>query len=193
MEIRFLNYMIRSWELGDAPSLAKYANNINIWRNLRNEFPNPYTLPEAKDFLAKITAQKPETVFAIATPEEAIGGIGLIIGSDIHRYTAELGYWLAEPFWNRGIMTEAVKLITGYAFKNMKLNRIFAKPYDRNRASIRVLEKADYQFEGRLKGSAFKADEIIDELLYAKLKAASKPHLRLDSCVATHSLVPHLS
>ncbi len=174
MEIRFSNYMIRSWELADAPSLAKYANNINIWRNLRNEFPNPYTLPEAKDFLAKITAQRPATVFAIATPDEAIGGIGLTIGSDIHRYTAELGYWLAEPFWNRGIMTEAVKLITDYAFENMKLNRIFAKPYDRNRASIRVLDKAGYQFEGRLKGSACKADEILDELLYAKLKVASK-------------------
>ena len=162
--------MIRSWNDNDAPSIVKYANNINIWRNLRDEFPNPYTLPDAKDFIATITAQNPETVFAIATPKEAIGGIGLIIGRDIHRYTAELGYWLAEPFWNKGIMTEAVKLITDHAFEHLNLNRIFAQPYDRNQASMRVLEKAGFQFEGRLKGNAYKADEILDQLLYAKLK-----------------------
>jgi RimJ/RimL family protein N-acetyltransferase len=81
-----------------------------------------------------------------------------------------LGYWLAEPFWNKGIMTEAVKLITDYAFEHLNLNRIFAQPYDRNRASMRVLEKAGFQFEGRLKGNVYKEDEILDQLLYAKLK-----------------------
>jgi RimJ/RimL family protein N-acetyltransferase len=170
MEIRFFNYMIRSWKMDDAPSIVKYANNVNIWRNLREEFPNPYTLPVAQDFISKITAQDPETVFAIATPKEAIGGIGLLIGRDIHRYTAELGYWLAEPFWNKGIMTEAVKLIADYAFEHLNLNRVFAEPYDRNHASMRVLEKAGFQFEGRLKGNAYKDGEILDQLLYAKLK-----------------------
>ena len=170
MKIKFFKYMIRSWEIEDAPSIVKYANNINIWRNLRDEFPNPYALPDAQDFIVNITAQDPEVVFAIATPKEAIGGIGLLLGRDIHRYTAELGYWLAEPFWNKGIMTEAVKLMTDYAFEHLNLNRIFAQPYDRNQASMRVLEKAGFQFEGRLKGNAYKEDEILDQLLYAKLK-----------------------
>ena len=170
MEIRFSSYRIRSWNKNDAPSIVKYANNINIWRNLRDEFPYPYTLSDAEEFIAAVSAQEPQAVFAIATTKEAIGGIGLSIGHDIHRYRAELGYWLAEPFWNKAIMTEVVVLMADYAFEHLNLNRIFAEPYDRNQASIRVLEKAGFQFEGRLKSNVCKEGEILDQLLYAKVK-----------------------
>ncbi len=91
--------------------VAKYANNRNIWLNLRDGFPHPYSIDDANKFIANALAKKPETSFAIASHKEAIGSIGLTIGKDVHRYTAELGYWLAEPFWGQGIMTEAVRLL----------------------------------------------------------------------------------
>ena len=170
MEIRFSDYMIRSWEMDDAPAIVKYANNKRIWRNLRDAFPHPYTLGDAEDFLNKVTAHEPECVFAISTKTEAIGGIGMLIGEDDHRYSAELGYWLAEPFWNQGIMTEAVKRIVEYAFTNLNLYRIYAQPYKGNDASVRVLEKAGFQYEGRLRTSVYKDGKFLDQLLYAKIK-----------------------
>ena len=162
--------MIRSWQMDDAQAIVKYANNKKIWRNLRDAFPHPYTLSDAEDFLNKVTVQEPECVFAISTKAEAIGGIGMVIGEDVHRYAAELGYWLAEPFWNQGIMTHAVKLITEYAFMNLNLYRIYAEPYEGNDASVRVLEKAGFQYEGRLRTSAYKDGKLLDQLLYAKVK-----------------------
>jgi RimJ/RimL family protein N-acetyltransferase len=170
MEIRFSDYMIRSWEMDDVPAIVRYANNKRIWRNLRDAFPHPYTLNDAQDFLNKVTAHDPECVFAIATKTEAIGGIGLVLGEDVHRYTAELGYWLAEPFWNQGIMTLAVKRIVEYAFANLDLCRIYAEPYDGNDASVRVLEKAGFQYEGKSKCSVYKEGKFLDQLLYAKVK-----------------------
>jgi RimJ/RimL family protein N-acetyltransferase len=170
MEIRFSDYMIRSWKMDDAPAIVKYANNKRIWRNLRDAFPHPYALSDAQDFLNKVTAHDPACVFAISTRTEAIGGIGMVIGEDVHRYAAELGYWLAEPFWNQGIMTQAVKLIAEYAFINVNLNRIYAEPYEGNNASVRVLEKAGFQYEGRLRTSVYKDGKLLDQLLYAKIK-----------------------
>ena len=170
MKIRFSDYMIRSWEMGDAPAIVKYANNKRIWRNLRDAFPHPYTRSDAQDFLNKVMAHNPECVFAIATKSEAIGGIGLVIGEDVHRFSAELGYWLAEPFWNQGIMTQAVKHLVEYAFINLNLHRIYAEPYEGNDASVRVLEKAGFQYEGRLRTSVCKDGKMLDQLLYARVK-----------------------
>ncbi len=170
MKIRFKKYMIRSWKIDDAPAIVKYANNKNIWRYLRDVFPHPYTLSEAEDFLKKVKAHDPQRVFAISTEKEAIGAIGMVIGKNVHRYAAELGYWLAEPFWNKGIMTRAVQLIADYAFENLNLYRIYAEPYDGNDASVRVLEKAGFQYEGRLKSSVYKNGKLIDQLLYARVK-----------------------
>ena len=170
MEIRFSDYMIRSWEMDDAPAIVKYANNKRIWRNLRDAFPHPYALSDAEDFLNQVTAHEPECVFAISTKSEAIGGIGMLIGEDVHRFSAELGYWLAEPFWNQGIMTQAVKRIVEYAFIHLNLYRIYAQPYEGNNASVRVLEKAGFQYEGRLRTSVYKDGRLLDQLLYAKIK-----------------------
>lgn len=169
MKIEFLfgKYMIRDWQTNDAESVARYANNREIWINLRDIFPYPYTIENAEAFLSIVMEDDPKTVFAIANAVEAIGSIGLMVGKDVHRFTAELGYWLAEPFWGKGIMTEAVERITEYAFKSFGLKRVYAEPYATNRASVRVLEKAGFKYEGLLQSSAFKDGRLVDQLLYA--------------------------
>jgi RimJ/RimL family protein N-acetyltransferase len=169
MEICFSDYLIRDWQESDAPSITKYADNRKIWINLRDEFPHPYHLSDAEKFLAKVMQREPRTVFALATEKEAIGSIGLMLGTDVHRFTAELGYWLAEPFWNKGIMTEAVKQLTEYAFEKVELYRIYAEPYATNLASIRVLEKAGFIREGLLCASVFKDGKVLNQDLYAKI------------------------
>ena len=112
-------YIIRDWQIEDAPSIAKYANNRKIWINLRDVFPHPYSLQDAESFISHAIEAKPITVFAIATQLEAIGSIGLMLGKDVHRFTAEIGYWLAELFWGKGIMTQAVKSMTAYGIHVM--------------------------------------------------------------------------
>ena len=168
MQFKLKKYIIRSWKKEDAPVIAKYANNRSIWLNLRDGFPHPYSIDDANKFIANALAKKPETYFAIGSRKEAIGSIGLTIGQDVHRYTAEIGYWLAEPFWGQGIMTEAVQLFAEYAFKKYDLNRIYAEPYTTNSASSRVLEKAGFLYEGRLKANVFKDGKILDQFIFAK-------------------------
>jgi ribosomal-protein-alanine N-acetyltransferase len=170
MKISLRDYFIRYWKKEDAPTIAKYANNRKIWLNLRDCFPHPYHLSDAEDFLARVFEQQPVTFFAIANEKEAIGSIGLMLGEDIHRYTAELGYWLAEPFWNKGIMTEVVSKFTDFAFERFELHRIFAEPYTNNTASVRVLEKSGFILEGTLRGNVFKNGKILDQYLYAKIR-----------------------
>jgi len=172
MRIEFLSgkYLIRDWQRDDAESVARYANNRKIWINLRDIFPHPYTIANAEAFLSIVIEDDPKTVFAIANEVEAIGSIGLMVGKDVHRFTAELGYWLAEPFWGKGIMTEAVKRITEYAFSSFGLKRVYAEPYTTNRSSARVLEKAGFKYEGLLQASAFKDGRLVDQLLYARVK-----------------------
>ena len=170
MKISLRDYLIRYWKKEDAPTITKYANNRKIWLNLRDCFPHPYHLSDAEDFLTRVFKQQPATFFAIANEKEAIGSIGLTFGENIHRYTAELGYWLAEPFWNKGIMTEAVSKFTDFAFERFELNRIFAEPYADNTASVRVLEKAGFVLEGTLRASVFKDGKVLDQFLYAKIR-----------------------
>jgi len=162
-------YMIRDWCEEDAASIAKYANNKKIWINLRDAFPHPYTMVTAKAFLSNAMRMNPRLYFAIASDHEAIGSIGLMPGNDVHRFTAELGYWLAEPFWGKGIMTNAVRALSEYAFGELGLHRIFAEPYTTNAASARVLEKSGFALEGVIRASVFKDGRILDQYLYAKL------------------------
>jgi ribosomal-protein-alanine N-acetyltransferase len=170
MNLKIGKYIIRDWRTDDAPSLAKYASNRNIWKNLRDGFPYPYQISDAKNFLAKIAQQNPRTVFAIANDKEAIGSIGLRLGEDVHRFAAEMGYWLAEPFWNKGIMSAVVGRFADFAFEEFKLQRIFAEPYTVNPASARVLEKAGFVLEGTLRSSVFKDGKVLDQFLYAKIR-----------------------
>lgn len=170
MNIQLKDCLIRYWEKEDAPAIAKYANNRKIWMNLRDYFPHPYHISHAKAFLDNVAGQQPITFFAIANDQKAIGSIGLMMGEDVHRYTAELGYWLAEPFWGRGIMTEVVSKFTEVAFEKFRLNRIFAEPYKNNKASVRVLEKSGFVFEGILRANVCKDGKILDQYLYAKIR-----------------------
>ena len=161
---------IRPWQMDDAESLARHANNRKVWIALRDIFPHPYTIEDAHTFLRSVINSEPITAFCVEVNGAAVGGIGIRIGPDVHRQTAELGYWLSEEFWRRGIMTEAVVAFTDFCFEKFQLRRIYAEPFGNNSASTRVLEKAGFIFEGRLKNNVLKDGKLLDSLLYARTK-----------------------
>jgi ribosomal-protein-alanine N-acetyltransferase len=158
---------VRSWRTSDAESLVEYADNRKIWMNLRDAFPHPYTKREARSFIRTVRERTPETTFAIAVKDEAVGSIGFVLRPDVERVSAEIGYWLAEPFWGRGIVTEALIAVTRYAIEAHHLTRIYALPFAWNTPSCRVLEKAGYVLEARLRRSAVKDGQITDQMQYA--------------------------
>jgi RimJ/RimL family protein N-acetyltransferase len=158
---------VRSWRETDAEPLARHADDRRIWRNLRDAFPHPYTLADAHAFLGKARAASPETLFAIEVNGEAAGGVGLMLHGDVERVSAEIGYWLAAVHWNRGITTEAVRAVAAYAIARHQLTRVYALPFEWSVASHRVLEKAGFELEARLRRSAIKDGEVIDQRLYA--------------------------
>jgi RimJ/RimL family protein N-acetyltransferase len=162
---------VRSWRTADAESLVRHADNRNIWINLRDRFPHPYTMRDARDFLRSARQRSPETMFAIAVGDDAIGGIGFVLHPDVERVSAEIGYWLGEAFWGRGIATEALVAVTAYAVATHGLTRVYALPFAWNAASCRVLEKAGYALEARLRRSAIKDGQITDQLQYAFIPA----------------------
>jgi ribosomal-protein-alanine N-acetyltransferase len=157
---------VRSWQASDAASLVTYANNRKIWLNLRDRFPHPYSKRDALHFLRSIRGRQPETAFAIAVGDEAVGSIEFVLQQDVERVSAEIGYWLGEPFWGRGLTTEALSAVTRYAVERHHLTRIFAVPFATNRASCRVLEKAGYVREATLRRSAIKDGVILDQCQY---------------------------
>jgi len=157
---------VRSWRASDAEALARHANNRNIWLNLRDVFPHPYTLRDARAYL-QFVKQPPETSFAIDVNGEAAGGIGFVLRPDVERVSAEVGYWLGEAFWRRGIATDALKAVTRHAVQTHALTRLFAVPFAHNTASCRVLEKAGYVLEARLRRSAVKNGVTVDQMQYA--------------------------
>jgi len=161
---------IRPWRLDDAESLTKHANNRKVWLGLRDLFPHPYTIDDAHEFLQKKIIGQSATIFCIEINGAAVGGIGIHPGQDVHRHTATLGYWLGAEFWGRGIMTEAVAALTDFCFENFPLRRISAEVFANNPASARVLEKAGFTFEGRLKNNVIKDGKLLDSLLYAKTR-----------------------
>ena len=161
---------VRSWEWRDRESIVRHANNRKVSRNLRDRFPHPYTERDARNWLDAVIGLEPETNFAIDVAGEAVGGIGYTIQYDVARRSAEIGYWLGEDFWGRGIATEALIAVTDHAFANHDLCRIFAHVFDWNGASARVLEKAGYTFEGRMRKSVTKEGQTIDQLMYAMIR-----------------------
>jgi len=159
--------VVRSWKASDVDALVRYADNRKIWLNLRDAFPHPYTKRDGRTFIRSAIGRRPETFFAIAVGEEAVGGIGFVLHPDVERVSAEIGYWLAEPFWGRGIVTEALTAVTQYAIDTHKLTRVYAVPFAWNAASCRVLEKAGYVLEARLRDSAIKDGKLTDQMQYA--------------------------
>jgi RimJ/RimL family protein N-acetyltransferase len=167
MELPLTRCTVRSWRLEDVPSLARHANDRDVWINLRDAFPHPYTEADAARFIRSAVRRRPETLFAIEVDGEAAGGIGYGIHIDVERVSAEIGYWLGRTFWGRGVMTEALRAVTRQAVEAHGLTRIYAVPYEWNGASFRVLEKAGYVCECRMRRSAIKDGKVIDQLLYA--------------------------
>ena len=159
--------VLRSWREGDANSLVRHANNYEVWRRLRDGFPHPYTRADAEWWIIFARQQDPQTHLAIEVRGEAVGGIGLELGSDIERRSAEIGYWLGEAFWRKGITTAAVRAMTSYGFEALDLTRICAVPFASSSTSIRVLEKCGYVREGTMRRSAIKEGVVIDQVLYA--------------------------
>ena len=170
MEIPAGGYSLRPWREGDEPALVKYANNRNIWINLKDIFPHPYTTEDAESWVQLQQDRDPLTEFAIANADEAIGGIGLRLQSDVYRRSAEVGYWLGEPFWGQGIATHAVRAMTEYAFERFDLVRLYALVKEWNPASARVLEKCGFTLEGRLRKGVTKDGKTIDLFLYALVR-----------------------
>ena len=159
---------VRDWRQDDAAALAQHANDRRIWLNLRDTFPHPYTIADATTFLAVAEAMRPRTWFAVAVDDQAVGGIGYTLQSDVDRVAAEVGYWLGTAFWGRGIMTAALRAVTAYAFhEHPELRRLFAVPYATSTTSARILEKVGYRLEGRLRRSAIKDGCVLDQFMYA--------------------------
>ena len=164
---------LRPFLPSDVESLARHANNRRIWQNLRDGFPHPYTKGDAERWVAHAASMtEPQGVFAIVIDELVAGGIGVhrLDKDPVYRDTAELGYWLAEPYWGRGLMTEAVRAVTRSAFDELSLFRIEAGVFGWNVSSVRVLEKTGYSFEGRLRKQVFKDGQRVDVLLYSRLR-----------------------
>lgn len=163
---------IRKWELSDAKDLALALSNKKIQDNLRDGLPYPYTEQDGAAFIASmLSSDENETfAFAITVDGKAVGSIGVFRQANIHRRTAELGYYLAEEYWGKGIMTEAVKQICKYVFRESDMIRIYAEPFAYNTASCKVLEKAGFQYEGTLRNNAVKNGKIIDMKMYSIIK-----------------------
>lgn len=163
---------LRAWTLADAPALAKLINNKKVQDNLRDGLPFPYGEEDAKVFLSAMLASDPDQnmAFAIEADGELIGSISATRCANIHFRTAELGYYLGEPYWGRGFATEAVRQICDYIYRNTDIIRIFAEPFAYNTASCRVLEKAGFQLEGLLRSNAVKNGCILDMKMYARIR-----------------------
>ena len=167
---------IRKWELSDAKDLAAALSNKKVQDNLCDGLPYPYTEQDGKEFIsAMLSADENETfAFAITVDNMVIGSISIFRQGNIHRQTAELGYYIAEEYWSKGIMTEAVKQICEYVFAKSDIIRIYAEPFAYNIASCRVLEKVGFQYEGTLRSNAVKNGKVIDMEMYSLLKAEIK-------------------
>lgn len=167
MRLELTRCTVRPWALADLDALVMHANNRQVSMHLRDRFPFPYEREHARKFLEWITHQAAPTVWAMEVDGEAAGGIGIEMHNDVERVSAEIGYWLGQAAWGRGIVTEALQAVTVEVFRQHDLTRLYALPFADNRASVRVLEKAGYALEGHLRRSTIKDGTIRDQLLYA--------------------------
>jgi ribosomal-protein-alanine N-acetyltransferase len=160
---------LRPWQASDVASLVREANNRNVWLGLRDQFPHPYTPAAARGWIASTLTERPPPMLAIAVGGEAVGGIGVVAGRDVNRHTGEIGYWLGESYWGRGIATAAVRGFVPYAASAFGLRRLHAKIFANNPASCRVLEKCGFVREGVLREHALKDGRYLDEIVYGLL------------------------
>lgn len=158
---------LRPWRLSDMEDLAFFANNANIANNMTNKFPHPYLLEHAEAFIQFTQVSDPVCIFAISCDGRSIGGMGVHLQEDIFAKNAELGYWLAEPYWGKGIVSKLLPELIDFAFKTFDIHRVFARPFSTNKASQRVLEKNNFVLEATLPKTIFKKGIYLDELIYA--------------------------
>ena len=167
MEILCGRCLLRPLQPADAESLARHANDRGVWESLRDRFPHPYTTADAVSYIEHVQSRPIQTSFGIDVDGQAIGSISLMLGDDIARRTAEVGYWIGREYWGRGIMVDSLTATTRYAFETLDLVRVFAVPFVTTTRSSRVLEKAGYVLEGVTRRSAIKDGRILDQFLFA--------------------------
>lgn len=165
-----MDFILRPWNDKDTDSLVANADNINIARFMTDGFPHPYTAENARAFITMATKDVPVHIFAIEVEGKAVGGIGIHPQADIMKKNAELGYWLGESYWGKGIITAAIKQMLDFAFNTYDITRIYARPFGNNAASQKVLQKAGFTLEARIEKNIFKNGEFLDELIYAVRK-----------------------
>lgn len=163
---------IRSWRDEDAHDLAVALNNKNIHDNLRDGIPLPYTIADAESYISSTLASDKDSTYAwaITVDDVVVGSIGVFRKDNVHCLTAEMGYYVSEEYWGKGVATEAVEQACRYVFSNTDIVRIFAEPYDFNAASCRVLEKAGFTYEGTLRQNAIKNGQLVDSKMYAIIR-----------------------
>lgn len=161
---------LRKWHMSDAERLASLANNVHIAKYMRNVFPHPYSTEHAKAFLEIALKDEKPRVFAITVDDELIGGTGIHPQDDIFINNAEIGYWIGEHYWGKGYMSEALTLVTEYAFNNFPINRVWLRIYGNNPRSIKVAEKTGYKLEAKFEKTLLKNGELLDEYIYGKRK-----------------------
>lgn len=162
--------IVRDWQPSDEADLIAAADNRNVWRNLHHRFPHPFTHADAESWFAFLAAMPEPTHWAVEVDGIAVGGVGVDLGEGIHARSGHFGYWLAEPYWGRGIMTAAVRAASAYAMSHFGLVRLESPVFAWNPASMRVLEKAGFVREGILRKSVLKDGQLIDQALYALVR-----------------------
>ena len=176
LELPGLNARLRPWKPADAEALARHANDVDVARYLRDVFPHPYSMADAHYYLSLVTdPASTELTLAIEVAGEAAGSISLLFQNDISRRSAEIGYWLGRQFWGKGIVTAAVRALSAYGLAHFDLVRLYATVYAPNLASARVLEKAGYTMEGRMQQAVTKHQQVLDALLFARVKPLPHP------------------
>jgi len=161
-----MQLILRPYQHSDLENLVKHANNFNISKYLTNKFPFPYEKKDGEAFIQLALSHDPLQIKAIVLNDEVIGSIGVHQLADIYSKSAEIGYWIGEEHWGKGIVTFAIKEMLKYGFETFDIKRIFARTTHTNLASQRVLQKSGFIFEAELKGTIFKNDEYFDELIF---------------------------
>jgi RimJ/RimL family protein N-acetyltransferase len=164
-----MKVILRQWKKSDAEALAKIANNKKIWDNVRDRLPYPYTKKDAKEWLSLVKQQKTVTTFCVEADGEMAGSVGFTIKDDVYRKSVEIGYFIGEAFWGRGIATEAIRQLIEYIQENLDIVRIYAEVFEYNKASMKVLEKNGFYLESIRKKAAVKNDTILDDYVWVKL------------------------
>lgn len=165
-----MTVVLRKWKKSDAAGLAKIANNKKIWDNVRDRLPHPYTKKDAKEWLTLVKKQKePATTLCVEVDGELAGSIGITVQEDVFRKTAEIGYFVGEEYWGKGVATEAIRQMVDYIQKNFEVIRIYAEVFEFNKGSMKALEKNGFYLESIRKKAAFKNDVIVDDYIWVKL------------------------